>query len=106
MGKPSKSSEGNERETLNMFYDKIHRATIEKEEWIETSAEIMKHFNRNGLGKAKYFIFQNVKVCEFGQSEKIQEELDVQLGQSLYGNKEGVVNLGVEAKHRIEKGMT
>lgn len=82
-------------ETLNQFYSKIHRATIEGQEWIETSKEIIDHFNKGGLGPhAEYFIFQSVKVTEFGKSQRLKEELERPLGQILYGDDEAKVIQG------------
>lgn len=87
-----------EHETINSFFDKIHHATIHEEVWVETSDEIINHYNKKGLGKAGYFHFQNIKVCAYGQSEKIQKCLDRQLGDILYGESEGKVNLGQSTK--------
>lgn len=79
------------RETINEFMDKIHQATIEGGEWVETSPEIIKHYNRGGLGKAEYFVFQGIKVCEQGKREALEEKLGKQIGQELYGSSEGKV---------------
>lgn len=83
-----------EHETINSFYDKIHEATINGVPWIETSPEIIKHYNKSGVGKSGYFIFQGIKVCEYGKSEALQKSLEKQLGQILYGDGEGVVHQG------------
>lgn len=81
-------------DTINSFFDKIHRATIEGQEWVETTKEIIDHYNKQGLGRSEYFIFQGIKVTEYGKSERIQKELSKQLGQVLYGDSEGITNQG------------
>lgn len=84
-----------EYETLNEFFGKIHRATINGEQWVETSDEIIRHYNKNGLGKAGYFHFQNIMVCPYGQKEKLIQGLSRQLGEIIYGASEAKVNLTV-----------
>jgi hypothetical protein len=79
-------------DTINSFFDKIHQATIEGSEWVETTPQIIHHYNKQGLGKAEYFIFQGIKVCPYGQSERLQKELSRQLGSVLYGDQEAKVN--------------
>ena len=79
-----------EYETIHTFFDKIHKATIDGEEFVETSDEIIKHYNKNGLGpNANYFIFQGIKVCPFGQLESIREELERPLALIIHGDTEG-----------------
>jgi len=48
---------------------------------VETSQEIIDHYNPSGIGKAGFFLFQGIKVCPKGQREAIVEELNRQLGQ-------------------------
>lgn len=92
------SLEKQEHETINSFFDKIHRATIEGHEWVETSPEIINHYNKSGLGHSEYFIYQNVKVCEYGKSEELQKGLSRQLGEILYGKEEGKVHQGEKTR--------
>lgn len=67
-------------------------------EWVETSKEIIDHYNKGGLGPhAEYFIFQGVKVTEFGKSERLKEEMSRQLGQVLYGDDEAKVIQGTNS---------
>ena len=87
-----------EHETINSFFDKIHKATIEGQEWVETTDEILNHYNKGGLGKSGYFIFQNIKVCGYGKSADIQKQEARQLGEILYGESEGKVLQGTSAK--------
>lgn len=87
-----------EHETINTFFDKIHKATMENQEWVETSEEIINHYNKGGLGRSEYFIFQNIKVCAYGKSERLQKELARQMGEILYGASEAKVNQGVTTK--------
>ena len=73
-------------ETVNTLLNKVHVAKLlvdkmramgedpGKDEWVETTPEIIAHFMREGLGKAGYFIYQGVKICPYGMREKIMEE--------------------------------
>lgn len=79
------------KETVSLFLDKVAVAQANGEEWVETTPEIIKHYNRNGLKGSKFFIFQGIKVCEYGQSEKIEDENNTQLDVKLFGAKEGTV---------------
>lgn len=80
-------------ETLTEFQSNIDAAKMNGDEWVETTPEIIKYYNRNGLGKhAKYFIFHNIKVCERGQLQAIQSEMDRQLGKINFGDDEATVN--------------
>ena len=54
--------------------DKIAFAKNNGDEWIETTPEIIKHYNREGLGGAEYFIYSGVKVCEKGKLESILKD--------------------------------
>jgi len=42
----------------------------------ETTAEVIKHFNPQGLKGATYFVYRGIKVSEKGKSEKIQKDID------------------------------
>ena len=79
-----------ERETTMVFMDKIDRAIIEGDEWVETSPEIVGHYNKKGMGALPYFIYRGVKVCEYGKSEQIQNALDADLNRLMHGAKEAV----------------
>lgn len=79
------------KESISLFLDKIAVAQANNEEWVETSPEIIKHFNRNGLGGSEYFVYQGIKVCEYGQSEKIEKDMDTPIGNKLFGPNEGTI---------------
>ncbi len=79
------------RETVHTFLDKISQALLSQEEWIETSPEIIRHYNRNGLNGAKYFIYQGIRVCEAGQLEAVQDELNRSMNDRAHGNSEAKV---------------
>lgn len=64
---------------------------MNNEDEIEASDEIIKYYNRNGLGEAKYFIFEGIKVYPMGKTEEIQKTEAEGLAQRLHGAKEGVV---------------
>ena len=92
-----------QHETLTEFQAKVDAAKMNGEEWVETTPEIIKYYNRNGLGKhSEYFIFQNIKVCLNGQGERIRTKLGTQLGVILYGAEEGRANQGSTTKPLVE----
>lgn len=85
------------REVVSDFLAKVAsakaRAQAEKTKvapWVETTPEIIAHFNPRGLGGAKYFTYDGVIVCERGQREAIQAELAKTLAEKLHGPQEGV----------------
>lgn len=78
-------------ETVNSFIDKIMRAKIGGDTWIETDRHIINHYNRNGLGMVPYFIYQGIKVYETGTKEACDKEENMQLGRRLHGSSEGLV---------------
>lgn len=73
-------------ETVNSLLNKVHQAKLlvdkmramgedpGEDEWIETTPAIIAHFMREGLGKAGFFIYQGVKICEYGMKEKLIAE--------------------------------
>ena len=79
-------------ETLTEFQAKVDHAKMEGPQdddehvWVETSPAICKYYVRSGLGKAGYFDFQGVKVCEYGKSAEIKEGLAMQIGQLVHGD--------------------
>ena len=95
-----------EHETLSEFQSKVDRAKMENgfredgdpEHWVETCPQIIKYFNRQGLGKSDYFIYQGVKVTEVGKSDAIKERLAKQIGQINHGNAEAHMNQMTEVK--------
>lgn len=75
---------------LSEFLAKVAAAKAEGTEWVETSPEVIAHFNPRGLGGAKHFCFQGVLVCAHGQSEAIQKDMDTPLSVKLHGPDEGI----------------
>jgi hypothetical protein len=90
-----------QHETLTEFQHKVDQAKMNGDKWVETSPAIIKYFNRNGLGKSKYFDYQGLRICEYGKSEELQEDLDTQLGNLLYGKDEAKVNQVTETKPKV-----
>ncbi len=81
-----------EVETLTFFQAKVDRAKMAGPEdgdeciWVETSPAICKYFCRAGMGKAEYFDYQGVKVCETGKSAELKERMARQLGDLVHGD--------------------
>lgn len=69
---------------------KISHAKAQGDDWVETSPEVIAHYNPRGLGGARHFCFQGVLVCEHGQSEAIQKDMDTPLALKLHGPQEGI----------------
>lgn len=51
------------------FKARIDRAKTMNEPWIETSKDVIDHFNQKGLNGANYFIYDNIRVFENGTME-------------------------------------
>ena len=79
------------KETISQFMDRIAVAKATGDEWIETTPEIVHHYNRAGLGGAEFFIYSGIKVCEHGKLEGILAKESTQIGQTLHGSKEGII---------------
>jgi len=72
--------------------DQVAQAKINGDKIIETTPEIIHHYNRKGLNGAKYFTYDGLLVCEKGKTEEIQKDLDAQMGHKVFGTLEGTVN--------------
>ena len=79
-----------ERETTMMFMQKIDDALINGDDWVETSPEIVAHYNRKGMGALPYFIYRGIKACEYGKAVSIQDALDADLNRLMHGAKEAM----------------
>lgn len=53
--------------------------------WIETTPEIIKYYNRSGLGPANYFLFEGIKVCEYGKKAECIRNENIPLAVRLHG---------------------
>jgi len=87
-------------ETVNAFLNKIAAAQGAGEEWVETTPEIIAHFNKRGMGinpltgkPNRHFVFNGIKVCPYGEQEQIETEMSEQLSIRLHGKDEGVLEL-------------
>jgi hypothetical protein len=65
------------QETMHEFMSKIATAKAVGDEWVETTPEIIKTIQPRGLGGAKFFCYQGVKVCEIGKIEEIEHECSI-----------------------------
>lgn len=86
------------RHLVSEFLTSIAIAKHEGQEWVETSKEIIAHYNKRGLGvnpvtgkENRFFIYDGVKVCEPGMIESIEQEMNTQLGVRIHGKDEGIV---------------
>lgn len=78
------------KETVSQFRDKIELAKVNGDEWVETSPEIIAHYQRKGMGPAQFFLFEGVKVCEYGKIDEILSKENQQMGVFLHGSREGL----------------
>ena len=83
---------------LSVFLGNIAVAQQMGEEWVETTPEIIQHFNPKGMGinpltekPNRFFIYHGIKVCPKGERESIENEMDQPLSQRIHGEKEGVI---------------
>lgn len=93
------SSEGNEsadntRERMSDFIEKHARALAAGEMWVETTPEIIKLLQPNGLNGAKYFCYKGVKVCEFGKIDEIEDEESKTIHDRLHPDSKTTVISG------------
>ena len=59
------------KERMSDFIEKHAAAKALGEMWVETTPEIIALLQPRGLGGAKFFCYQGVKVCAFGDKEGI-----------------------------------
>lgn len=82
-------------ETLTEFEAKVDQAKMkavregQKIVWVETSPAILRYIGLDG--KAGYVDYKGtqkvaVKICEYGQAEKLQKELRKQVGELAHGD--------------------
>lgn len=62
--------------------------------WVETTKEMVDYYNPNGLGTAKYFIYNGIKVCEQGLKDTCIEEMELSAHERAHGTKDGSVEQG------------
>ena len=55
--------------------------------WVETTKEVMMHYNPKGLNGAKYFVYKGRKVCELGKIDEIEKEMDENFGENAWTKK-------------------
>ncbi len=83
---------------VSEFMDSIAIAKTNGDEWVETSPEIIRHYNRKGMGinpltgkQNEFFLFDGIKVCPIGRIHAIEEEMDKQMNIRMHGEKEGII---------------
>ncbi len=76
-------------EMLSVFQANIAEAKANGHEWCETDQSVIDRIMPRGLGPAKFFIYEGIKVCPYGQSEAIEAEMDIPIGERLHGKLEG-----------------
>lgn len=76
------------------FKDQVMLAKANDDKWVETTRDIIDYFNPKGLGICpfrkkpnEHFTYEGLKVCEVGNSERIEEELTKDLSMFPIGHK-------------------
>lgn len=59
-------------ETTSSFMQKISAAKSQSKDFIETTPEMIKLMQPDGLGTAKYFWYHGIRVFEYGTKEEIE----------------------------------
>ena len=76
------------------------REMPEGERWIEAPQHVIDYYNKNGLGKARYFTYKGVNVAPEGQLDEILDEMAIPMEKRLHG-KEGLSRV---VKHTFRPG--
>jgi hypothetical protein len=83
---------------VSEFLSAIACAKSDGQEWVETSPEIIQHFNKRGMGtnpltgkQNSYFVYDGIKVCETGKLKEVEEEMNLQTNVRLHGKEEGTI---------------
>lgn len=85
---------------MSQFNAVVDVAKLQGQEWVETTADIIKHFQPHGMGGQEYFCYKGIKICEGipgkpgEKSAALEEKLEMQMGALVHGEGEGVL-LGV-----------
>ena len=72
-------------ETVNGFLSKIAVAKREGIPYVETSIDVVNHYNRNGLGDSKYFYFDGIRVYPHGTKEIVESEERMSTNDRTFG---------------------
>jgi hypothetical protein len=72
------------KDTVSKFLDKIAVAKSMGDESIETSVDIIRHYNRRGLMGSEYFIYEGVKVYPVGKREEIEDLMKISVEESRH----------------------
>lgn len=70
-------------ETIIDFMNRVE-LTRGHDDIIETSPEIIKHFNPKGLGEATHFTYKGLIVCEFGKRAAVEAAMNMTLEEKLH----------------------
>lgn len=91
---PAERLEFNAAETPDDLMRKVTLAKAERKEYVETTPEVIQHFNRTGLNGAEYFILHGIKVFPYGKTDQILEKENEYIGRRLHGASEGIPDRG------------
>ena len=82
------------KETMSAFHEKLAAAQANRDEWLETTPEIIRLLMPRGMGDAGYFCFHGVKVCPYGKVKEIEDRCNAPLGNKKHGPQEAQVISG------------
>lgn len=66
--------------------------------WIETTEDLIKYFNPNGLGGAQYYIHDGIMICKYGDKEKCINNMELSAHERLHGTLDGIIETAGETK--------
>lgn len=79
---------------MSDFIEKHSAAQATGQEWVETSADIIKILQPRGMSGKDYFCYKGVKVCVYGMSDKITEEESKTIHDRMHPDSKTVVISG------------
>lgn len=84
---------------MSQFLEKIAQAKALGNDWVETTPQIIKLLQPRGLGTVhgrpvRHFSYQGILVCEQGQLESVQDEMNRSLNDEKHGSNEAKVISG------------
>lgn len=69
------------------------------QKWLEVPADTIQILQPKGMGKAGYFIYGGIKVCETGTLEMVQNEEYRDINRDIFGPKEATLLVGNQHLH-------
>lgn len=72
-------------DVMTTFQNQVKAAKIQKLDSLEAPEAVFTALNPTGLGGAKFFIYEGIKVFPIGKTEEIEEEMNTSLYDKIHG---------------------